>query len=272
MTFNTIGASIIIVKNLPSLKIKKYTLGTIIEDLDKECKIEIERKTFKIEKKYIGVNLFDVMQKEVIYSITNASKSIYNIHENKIPKVTNQKLYTNITLNGKPFIPLMYETTKKLYNAEKEFLKHNLTIKIYDAYRPYAITKYLYNILLKLKDKYYNYLNGEINGNKYDETDFLASKTSTHNYMIAIDMTLVDLKTKKELKMQTKMHDLSIYSTTDYNNENAKLLSKIMTKQGFHPLESEWWHFQDDDSKIDYMNYYITNDNKIKEYKTDAPV
>ena len=94
----------------------------------------------------------------------------------------------------------------------------------------------------------------------------IAAKTSTHNYGIALDMTLADLNTKEELKMQTGIHDLSIYSVTDYNNENANMFAEVMKNYGFYPLESEWWHFQDNDSRVDYMDYYISDDGKIVKY------
>lgn len=272
--FNSIGATVMVVSDIKcklyetkeTVEVKKYSIG-VIENDDKDCIVKLDDgKIIIIDKNYLFVNLCDVMQKEVIYSITNADKSIYKIHGIEIPEVTGKKLYPNMTLHNKKFVPLMYHTAEKLYKAEKEFLSQNLTIKIYDTYRPYEITKYLYKILLDLTDKYFDYLNGEVNGHKYDQTDFLAAKTSTHNYGIALDMTLVDLNSNEELKMQTEMHDLSIYSVTDYNNENANMFAKIMSSHGFYPLESEWWHFQDDDSKIEYMNYYIDPINEIKKY------
>ena len=274
MSFNSKGATILVVTDIECElinkeleNVNKYSIGTIIHDFDDYCEVKLnDNRLIKLEKKYIVINLCDVMQKKVIYSITNADKSIYHIHGNKIPDVTSKKLYKSISLNNKLFIPLMYKSAEKLFKAEEEFLNRGLTIKIYDTYRPYYITKYLYNILLNLVEEYYDYLNGEVNGNKYDQTDFLAAKTSTHNYGIALDMTLVDLTTGNELEMQTSIHDLSIYSVTDYNNDNANLLRDVMVNNGFNFLSSEWWHFQDDDAKVDYMNFYI-EDNKIIEFE-----
>lgn len=274
--FNCKNASILVVadvrcnlfNSLDTTDVLKYSLGKIVEEIDDYCIVKLfDGRLIKLEKKYIVINLCDVMQEEIIYSIVNSDSAIYHIHGNSIPNVTGKKLYNNMKLNNKAFVPLMFNSAKKLFNAENEFLKQNLTIKIYDTYRPYYITRYLYNILLNLVDKYYDYLNGEVNNHKYDQTDFLAAHTSTHNYGIALDMTLVDLNTNKELEMQTSMHDLSIYSVTDYNNDYANILAKIMSDNGFIPLESEWWHFQDNDSKIDYMNFYISDDNKIIEYE-----
>ena len=33
------------------------------------------------------------------------------------------------------------------------------------------------------------------------------------------------------------------------NNDNAKLLEKYMTATGMRGLSSEWWHFQDDETR-----------------------
>ena len=78
---------------------------------------------------------------------------------------------------------------------------------------------------------------------------------------IALDLTLETLD-GEELEMQTRMHDLSWYATIDRNNENADLLNKYMTGAGFAILRSEWWHFQDNETRdaleLDYYQYGVT--------------
>ena len=49
--------------------------------------------------------------------------------------------------------------------------------------------------------------------------------------------------------MQSAIHDLSWYSAVYLNNDNAKLLEKYMTATGMRGLSSEWWHFQDDETR-----------------------
>ncbi len=78
---------------------------------------------------------------------------------------------------------------------------------------------------------------------------FLAAVTSAHNRGIALDLTLETLEERTELTMQSAMHDLSWYSANYRNNDNAKLLAKYMTATGMNGLTSEWWHFQDDDTR-----------------------
>ena len=82
---------------------------------------------------------------------------------------------------------------------------------------------------------------------RYYLSNFLAYSGSRHNQGVAMDMTLVDLYDDEEVEMQTAIHDLSWYSEVERNNENAKLLRRIMLDHGFAALRSEWWHFQDDE-------------------------
>ena len=72
---------------------------------------------------------------------------------------------------------------------------------------------------------------------------------SAHNRGIALDLTLEKISSGEELKMQSAIHDLSWYSAAYLNNDNAKLLEKYMTATGMRGLTSEWWHFQDDETR-----------------------
>lgn len=84
---------------------------------------------------------------------------------------------------------------------------------------------------------------------RYGLNNFLAKGGSNHNRGIAIDMTMVSIRTGKELEPQTSMHDLSWYSENKENNDDAKTIARIMKANGFGGLTSEWWHFQDNDAR-----------------------
>lgn len=84
---------------------------------------------------------------------------------------------------------------------------------------------------------------------QYKIGSFLAAVVSAHNRGIALDLTLEQLDDGKEMSMQSEMHDLSWHSVTDANNSYAKQLEKYMTDVGMVGLFSEWWHYQDDDTK-----------------------
>lgn len=84
---------------------------------------------------------------------------------------------------------------------------------------------------------------------RYALANFLALGYSNHNLGVALDLTLMNLYTGEEVKMQTAIHDLSWFSEVEANNDTAKILRKIMVDAGFGTLRSEWWHFQDNDAK-----------------------
>lgn len=84
---------------------------------------------------------------------------------------------------------------------------------------------------------------------RYALSNFLALGYSNHNLGVALDLTIVNLRTGEEVKMQTAIHDLSWNSEQKKNNDGAKKLQSIMVSAGFGTLKSEWWHFQDNDAK-----------------------
>ena len=87
------------------------------------------------------------------------------------------------------------------------------------------------------------------NNGRFGLGSFLAKVASAHNRGIALDLTLEKISSGEELEMQSAIHDLSWYSAVYLNNDNAKLLEHYMTATGMRGLSSEWWHFQDDETR-----------------------
>lgn len=118
-----------------------------------------------------------------------------------------------------------------LRKAQVEFKKHGLGIKVFDAYRPYGATVKFYEV--------------------YHDTTYVASpyRGSRHNRGCAIDMTLIDLKTGKELPMPTEYDSFrkEAWPTTPVKDpvikKNRDLIISVMQKHGFKVNSSEWWHF-----------------------------
>lgn len=99
---------------------------------------------------------------------------------------------------------------------------------------------------------------------------FLAKATSAHNRGIALDLTLEKRSTGEEMQMQSAMHDLSYNSILSKNNDNAKLLEKYMKGVGFNGLSSEWWHFQDDETRNELnLGVYLENGVSLKGWKNN---
>ena len=97
--------------------------------------------------------------------------------------------------------------------------------------------------------EYETYFSIMTNNGRFGLGSFLARVTSAHNRGIALDLTLEEIASGEELEMQSAIHDLSWYSAAYLNNDNAKLLEKYMTATGMRGLSSEWWHFQDDETR-----------------------
>lgn len=239
-----------------------------------------------VESNYCLINLPEYLGDMCSYNITNSYDSLYMVHEFEIPKVTGvvTKGYEKVKMKGGQYlVPLLYPTAKKLAEASRIANKEGYQLKIYDAFRPQAATVQIYDLTEKMlkeeipkkpyTDKYtleqlklpepkketdpetkeekevpLTYEDVML-GEEYTLNYFLAKGGSMHNLGLALDLTMVDLSTGREVKMQTSMHDLSCYSVIYKNNKAAKKLDEIMKAAGFGGLVSEWWHFQDNDAR-----------------------
>jgi D-alanyl-D-alanine dipeptidase len=132
---------------------------------------------------------------------------------------------------SKPKAFLRLPAAYALKKVQAELNKKGLGLKIFDGYRPYSVTVLFYE---KLKD-----------------TDYVASpwQGSRHNRGCAVDVTIINLKTGKELEMPTKIDDFTLKAHPDYQDlsdsvkSNRALLFRVMKKYGFEQFPTEWWHF-----------------------------
>jgi len=118
-----------------------------------------------------------------------------------------------------------------LAEVQQELSLLGLGLKIFDAYRPYAVTLLFYE--------------------KVPDTVFVAApwRGSRHNRGCAVDLTLVDLESGQELTMPTAYDDFSGKARPgcmDLPQEaihNRQILLDVMHHHGFDVYESEWWHY-----------------------------
>ena len=170
-------------------------------------------------------------------------------------------------INLEKFVPglaldIRYATTnnftgEKIYNMARAYARkpvaealkkiqadlgrQGLGIKIFDAYRPYKATVKFYEV--------------------YHDTTYVASpyRGSRHNRGCALDLTVIDLKTGKELPMPTGFDSFqkAAWPTTPVADpqirKNRALLINAMEKHGFKVNGSEWWHFD----FIGWKNYEV---------------
>ena len=129
----------------------------------------------------------------------------------------------------------------------------NLTIKIFDAYRPYSVTEKMWEAV---KDSRY-------------AAD--PATGSGHNRGIAVDLTLINLDTKTELPMGTGFDNFSDTAHTDFAElpdavlQNRRLLVTVMEEYGFKNLRTEWWHFSlPDANSYELLNVSFDNLKKME--------
>ena len=273
-------------KTTPVGSIKAGTAWCVLEEQGDMFGIRQDGVIRYVESDHCMINLPEYMDDMCDYDITNSYASLYMVHEFEIPLVTNvvTKGYEKVKLqNGEYLVPLLYRTAKRLAEAARTARAEGYQLKIYDSFRPQSATVDIYDLTEKiLKEKLpekpfletvkleelelpdpRKEINPETNleedvpltyedvmlGAQYTLNYFLAKGGSMHNYGLALDLTIVDLNTGKDVKMQSSMHDLSCYSVNARNNKAAKKLKEIMTGAGFVGLISEWWHFQDDEAR-----------------------
>ena len=148
-----------------------------------------------------------------------------------------------------PLAILTKEAAIALRKANDEFVSKGYCIKVYDAYRPQRAVNHFIRWVknyqdIRMKKEFYP----NLDKSKLIELGYIAEKSS-HSRGSSIDLTLVDIKTKKELDMGGKFDffdessHLNYYNLTEEQSNNRMLLQNIMISKGFIPLKEEWWHF-----------------------------
>ncbi|MFK8061449.1 MAG: M15 family metallopeptidase [Polaribacter sp.] len=146
-------------------------------------------------------------------------------------------------------IILTQKTAKQLQIIQQKLLPKGLSLKIFDAYRPQQAVdhfvrwaKVLSDTLMK-KEYYPN-----VQKSKLFKLGYIASK-SGHTRGSTVDLTIVEIKTGKELDMGSPYDFFGVQSHPFHKNinkkqkENRMLLRKVMLANNFRPYENEWWHF-----------------------------
>ena len=116
---------------------------------------------------------------------------------------------------------------------------------IYDAYRPWYITKIFWD------------------ATPADKHQYVADPAhgSRHNRGCAVDLTLFDRSTGRAVDMPSGYDEMSERAHPDYSGgtdeqrRNRALLRSAMEAEGFTVYEFEWWHFD----YRDWHSYAVQN-------------
>jgi len=129
---------------------------------------------------------------------------------------------------------LRREAAASLARVQRDLRRRGLGIKIFDAYRPVRAT-------LAMVD-----WTERANRSDLLKDGYIASR-SRHNLGLAIDLTLMDLATGRELEMGTPFDTFSAAAhTANASGEaatNRQTLKSAMEREGFVNYDQEWWHF-----------------------------
>ena len=122
-------------------------------------------------------------------------------------------------------------------------------LKIFDAYRPASAVKHfvlwgIEDLDQRMKPFFYPGLEKQ----ELFQRGYIASKSS-HSRGSTVDLTLLDMRTGKELDMGSPFDLFSEIShpdsaaVTPEQHDNRMLLQNVMVRNGFEPIDCEWWHF-----------------------------
>lgn len=149
---------------------------------------------------------------------------------------------------------LQIPAAQALVQVNEELKKLGYGLVIFDGYRPWSITKFFWDIT-------------PVQNRKFVANP---SKGSRHNRGCAVDVTLYEITTGKEVQMTSEYDEPTERSAPTYTGgtqEQRKmrdLLLSEMTKYGFTVEESEWWHYDYKDWK-----YYPILDIPFSEIKQE---
>lgn len=141
------------------------------------------------------------------------------------------------------------ETADALHKVQTILAKKGLSLKVFDAYRPQKAVDHFVKWAKVLQDtlmrqEYYP----QVPKSELFNSGYIASK-SGHTRGSTVDLTIINLKTSKELDMGSPYDFFGVQSHSYYKNisENQKknrfYLREIMLANDFKPYDNEWWHF-----------------------------
>ena len=148
-----------------------------------------------------------------------------------------------------PCALLTKEAARALKTVSNEMMVLGFRLKVYDAYRPARAVKHF--VLWGIEDtdiRMKPYFYPELEKQELFEKGYIASQ-STHSRGSTVDLTLLDMRTGKEVDMGSPFDMFSEVShpddrgITEEQYENRMLRQHAMVRSGFAPLDCEWWHF-----------------------------
>ena len=148
-----------------------------------------------------------------------------------------------------PCALLTVEAARALKAVSNEMIVQGYRLKVFDAYRPAGAVRHfvlwgIEDLDLRMKPYFYP----DLEKQELFAKGYIA-KMSSHSRGSAVDLTLLDMQTGKELDLGSPFDLFSEASHPDYRGitqeqyDNRMRLRNSMMRNGFLPISCEWWHF-----------------------------
>ena len=148
-----------------------------------------------------------------------------------------------------PAALITLEAARALKSAGKELYVMGYQMKIFDAYRPERAVKHF--VLWGLEDqdiRMKQYFYPDLEKEELFNAGYIA-KQSSHSRGSTVDLTLLEMRTGREVDMGSPFDFFGEISHSDFRGiteeqyANRMLLRSVMMRNGFLPFSCEWWHF-----------------------------
>jgi len=192
-----------------------------------------------------GIEVKDIITDEMMYSkLDYVNRVAPNVKS--ILTLATKENFVNKKMYSDDIAMIQRGTGEKLRDAAEEFAKDGYQLVLWDAYRPYSVTKQLFE---QVRDVYLT------------ANPALGSK---HNRGAAVDVTLFQGGKAVNMPTEKRVMDLKHSSRTSSMSKEQKALmdylTKVMEENGFETYAGEWWHFNDTDwEAYPVMDYPLSN-------------
>lgn len=204
-------------------------------------------------------------------------------------------------------MPVLYSMAPRLCAAQRAALREGNTLVLYEGYRPQETQLKVAGAVQKMM-KQDPEIQTALSTKPWSIPWFIATSTSNHQWGYAVDVTLARVLSVevhqagdyaftrvteyKEYGMPTQIHELSpaaaifteaigpnsktawksaTRTDTFAASESALGLQAYCTDAGLSPLASEWWHFNDLDSRANVLDNLGKGDFTITVCRSTAP-
>lgn len=150
---------------------------------------------------------------------------------------------------GAPVVLLAAETARALRKAADALAGQGYLLRLYDGYRPQRAVDHFVRWAMdpddqRMKSIFYP----DVEKSRIFELGYLARR-SAHSRGGAVDLTLVDARTGRNVEMggpfdffgEISHHGTSL--VTPSQAANREMLKSAMEAAGFRPCAREWWHY-----------------------------